>query len=217
MFDKGQLDRFVAVLRNAPDIGQFVRILSIGNRPQAGKVKEWGHLIPVYLAIPLRNLKVFIINGCDWRVLHSSFLMNIGKLLTVTRLVIHTVKLGTSRELTRLVFSFPNLQELTVQDVQCTKNRPCQLLKNARRCLPLKFIFFKRALVSYPLLQSLSETESNTSVHSLEIELTPEIQEIGTISEFIKGCTSLRFAFLQVPLGVDKIGEHRLIRSMTLI
>ncbi|KAF7791085.1 hypothetical protein EIP86_002046 [Pleurotus ostreatoroseus] len=215
IFDKCQLDRFVAVLRNEPNIGQFVRTFVVGSRPQAGKVKQWAHLIPLYLAEFMHGLKVFIVNGCDWRVLHPSFLMKAAKFVTVTKLVMHTVKLGTSRELTKLVFSFPNLRELTVQDTQCAKNRPCQLFKNARRCLPLEFLFFRRALLGYFMLELLGETGSNASIHSLELEFATDTPEIETICDFIKGCASLRFAFLQVPLGVDKV-ELDVYKSLSL-
>lgn len=212
MFDKHQLERFVGVLRDTPDIQTFVCTLSTGSRPQRGKIEEWLHLIPLYLAIVLRNLYTLRIHNCDWRALHPSFFMAIKHFTAVTSLTLQTVKLGTSRELVKLVFAFPSLTELTIREVQCIKDRPCRLFKRAKRQLPLQFLLFRRGLIGFPLLQLLDETGSNSLIHSLDMELNPEAAEMGASGGFLKGCIAIRFLFIQIPLVVKECGTSVFLR-----
>ena len=207
IFDKGQLDRFFAILRTSPSVGTFVRNVRTGSRPQSKKAEDWVHLIPVYLAGPLSGLQALAIQACNWRVVHPSFFVAVAQFRTVTRLVLQTVKIGSSRELTRLVFSFPALEDLTIREIECIKNRPCQLFGNFRKTLPLRNLLFRRGLIGYPLLRLFEATRSNTTIETLEIDFNPEEVEARIVGDFMRGCSALTWLFLQIPLQINTVGE----------
>lgn len=215
MFDKGQFERFIAVLQDSPEVGTFVRTFSTGARPQGRKAEDWVHLTPLYLSKPLCELESLSIQACNWRSLHPSFFMSITHFATtITRLVLQSVKLGSSRELVKLVFAFANLKELVIREVDCGKVRPCQLFKKWKRTLPLEYLLFRRGLIGFPLLQLFSDTKTNTLIRTLDMELNPEDAEAQVVGEFIKGATSATYLFLQIPLVADKCGETGFLRLL---
>ncbi len=207
IYDKVEFDHFVALLNQTPEIASFVVHLTTGTRAQKDKLQEWSHLVPFSLASPLSKLKTVLFNNCDWRNLHPSFLMMTAQFTSVTRMTLQDLKLGSSRELVQLIFSFSSLIELTVRGVECIRNRSCTLRGRSKRCLPLRYLVFRRGFMGYPLLPMLEETSSNHLLTSMDIELTPEEVELQAVGKFLEGCVSLRFMFFCFKLSVNDIGK----------
>ena len=187
---RAHFDRFVAILQCTPQVATLVRRVSIYKR--RSKVDTVMHLIPVYLAGRLKNLQDLAIEGFNLRAVHPVFYMAARGFKTVTRLFLFNIDFGSSRELTRLVFSLPSLELLRIASVRFAKLRSCQLFKSFKKKLPLRELWFQDARHGFPILRVLGETNSNCKLDSLDTDFTLEEIEAQEVGNFIKGCPVLK-------------------------
>lgn len=168
--DPRQFERFTDTLRHNSDLATYICDMSFrGNRE--GKsfpsgIEHWTSLVSLHLN-SLPNLDRISLKWCDWRNLHPSFFVMVSSVTNITRLWLAGVKVRTSRELVYFIHSFPNVAELRVHDVYCTKVVPYARNKRTRRTIPLQSLITDRNPTPPPESRGPEFETTGALLHSL--------------------------------------------------
>ena len=189
LYKHDELLHLTALIKAFPVVGQHIEVLQIFY--PRGDYRS--NLVFIYLSKLLTNVKSVVLSTFPWQGLRPIFFPLAAKFTSVTNLRIQTVGFMSSHDLTKFIFAFRSLQDLSISDIASINRRTYTLPTKLWNPLPLLTLDLATPVANLDILSNFRLTRSHESLKDVKMYVEKNSQpRLEIISNFLSGCISLR-------------------------